>query len=98
MGLMDGKTALIFGVANERSIAWGITKAFHDQGAKIGFSYAGEALERRVRPLAESVGSDFVEPCDVAKDEEIEQVARARPASLWPGRYPGACGRLCQPR
>ena len=76
MGLMDGKTALIFGVANERSIAWGIAKAFHDQGARLGFSYAGEALERRVRPLAESVGSGFVEPCDVAKDEEIEQVAR----------------------
>jgi len=76
MGLMDGKTALIFGVANERSIAWGIAKAFHDQGARLGFSYAGEALERRVRPLAESVGSVFVEPCDVAKDEEIEQVAR----------------------
>ena len=76
MGLMDGKTALIFGVANERSIAWGIAKAFHDQGARLGFSYAGEALERRVRPLAESVGSSFVEPCDVAKDEEIEQVAR----------------------
>jgi len=76
MGLMDGKTALVFGVANERSIAWGIAKAFHDQGAKIGFSYAGEALERRVRPLAESLGSEFVEPCDVSKDEEIEQVAR----------------------
>lgn len=76
MGLMDGKTALIFGVANERSIAWGIAKAFHDQGARLGFSYAGEALERRVRPLAESVGSSFVEPCDVAKDEEIEQVSR----------------------
>jgi enoyl-[acyl-carrier protein] reductase I len=81
MGLMDGKTALIFGVANDHSIAWGIAKAFHEQGAKLGFSYAGEALERRVRPLAESVGSDFVEPCDVTKDEDIEQVAqRARQA------------------
>jgi len=81
MGLMDGKTALIFGVANERSIAWGIAKAFHEQGARLGFSYAGETLERRVRPLAQSVGSNFVEPCDVAKDEEIDQVAqRAREA------------------
>jgi enoyl-[acyl-carrier protein] reductase I len=81
MGVMDGKTALIFGVANERSIAWGIAKAFHEQGARLGFSYAGEALERRVRPLAESVGSSFVEPCDVAKDEQIDQVAqRAREA------------------
>lgn len=76
MGVLDGKTALIFGVANERSIAWGIAKAFHEQGARLGFSYAGETLERRVRPLAESVGSSFVEPCDVAKDEEIDQVAR----------------------
>jgi enoyl-[acyl-carrier protein] reductase I len=81
MGLLDGKTALIFGVANDHSIAWGIAKAFHEQGAKLGFSYAGEALERRVRPLAESVASDFVEPCDVTKDEDIEQVAlRARQA------------------
>lgn len=76
MGLMDGKTAVIFGVANERSIAWGITKAFHAQGAQIGLSYAGEVLERRVRPLAESIGCTFVEECDVASDEQIEAVAR----------------------
>ena len=57
MGLLDGKVALIFGVANERSIAWGITKAFHEQGATIGLSYAGEVLERRVRPLAQSVAA-----------------------------------------
>lgn len=76
MGLMDGKTAMIFGVANERSIAWGITKAFHDQGARIGLSYAGEVLERRVRPLAESIGCNFVEECDVASDEQIEAVAK----------------------
>ena len=79
MGLMDGKTALVFGLANDRSIAWGITKAFHEQGARLGISYAGEALERRVRPLAESIGCAFVEPCDVSKDEDIERVAgRAR--------------------
>ena len=72
MGLLEGKKALIFGVANDHSIAWGIAKALHDHGVQLGFSYAGEALERRVRPLAESVGSDFVEPCDVSKDEDID--------------------------
>ncbi len=76
MGLLQGKTALIFGVANDRSIAWGIAKAFHEQGAVLGFSYAGEALERRVRPLAQSVGSTFIEPCDVTQDEAIRQVAQ----------------------
>lgn len=74
MGLLTGKTALIFGVANERSIAWGITKAFHEHGAKIGLSYAGEVLERRVRPLAESIGCLFVEQCDVTQDADIEKV------------------------
>lgn len=74
-GLLSGKHALIFGVANERSIAWGIAKSFHEQGATIGLSYAGEALERRVRPLAQSIGCDFVEECDVASDEQIQRVA-----------------------
>ena len=76
MSLLTGKTALVFGLANDRSIAWGITRAFHAQGATLGLSYAGEALERRVRPLAESLGVTFVEPCDVADDAQIEQVAR----------------------
>ncbi|MEZ0394825.1 MAG: enoyl-ACP reductase [Anaerolineales bacterium] len=75
MGLLDGKTALIFGVANERSIAWGIAQALHAQGARLGLSYAGEALEKRVRPLAESLGCDFVEPCDVSRDEQIAALA-----------------------
>lgn len=75
MSLLQGKTAIIFGVANERSIAWGIAKALHEHGAAIGLSYAGEALERRVRPLAESIGVTFVEPCDVAFDKQIQQVA-----------------------
>jgi len=76
MNILKGKTALIFGVANNRSIAWGITQAFHEQGATIGLSYAGEMLERRVRPLAESIGCTFVEPCDVTKDDEIADVAK----------------------
>lgn len=76
MGLLEGKTALIFGLANERSIAWGITQAMHREGAKIGISYAGEALERRVRPLAEQVGCTFLEECDVTQDEHISAIAR----------------------
>jgi enoyl-[acyl-carrier protein] reductase I len=72
MGLMTGKKALIFGVANERSIAWGITKAFHREGAKIGLSYAGDAFKDRVLPLAPAVGADFVEACDVGRDDQID--------------------------
>ena len=74
MGLMTGKKALIFGVANERSIAWGITKAFHREGAKIGLSYAGDAFKDRVLPLAPQVGADFVEACDVGKDDQIDAI------------------------
>jgi len=75
MGLLDGKTALIFGLANERSIAWGITQAMHREGAKIGISYAGEMLERRVKPLAEQIGCKWVEECDVTKDDQIDSIA-----------------------
>ncbi|MBN1146897.1 MAG: enoyl-ACP reductase [Anaerolineales bacterium] len=75
MSLLEGKTALIFGVANKRSIAWGIAQAFHEQGATLGLSYAGEVLERRVRPLAEEIGCAFVEPCDVSQDSQIQRVA-----------------------
>ncbi|MFZ5809932.1 MAG: enoyl-ACP reductase FabI [Chloroflexota bacterium] len=76
MGLLENKVALVFGLANERSIAWGITKAFSEQGAQLGISYAGEVLERRVRPLAEQVGCTFVEPCDVADDAQITAIAQ----------------------
>jgi len=82
MGLLDGKTALVFGLANDRSIAWGIIQAFHEQGARVGISYAGEVLERRVRPLAEKIGCTFVEPCDVASDEEIVRVAEKAAAEF----------------
>ncbi len=71
MGLMDGKRGLILGVANDHSIAWGIARALHREGATLGFTYAGEALERRVRPLAESLGAPLIAPCDVTRDEEI---------------------------
>jgi enoyl-[acyl-carrier protein] reductase I len=79
MGLLDGKKGLIMGVANDHSIAWGIAQALHAEGAELGFTYVGEALERRVRPLAQSLGSTLVEPCDVQSDEEIDAlIARAR--------------------
>jgi enoyl-[acyl-carrier protein] reductase I len=74
MGLLDGKTALIFGVANDHSIAWGIARALHGEGAEIGFSTIESLIDKRVRPLAESLGSTFVEPCDVQQDAEIERV------------------------
>lgn len=72
MGLLDGKKALIFGVANKDSIGWGVARAFHREGATVGFSYAFDTLERRVRPLAESINSDFVELCDVSRDEDVD--------------------------
>ncbi len=74
MGLMDGKNALIFGVANKNSIAWGITKALHAEGASIGLSYAIPQLEKRVFPLAEEIGCTFVERADANNDEELDTV------------------------
>ena len=65
-GMMKGKRGLIMGLANDRSLAWGVAKALGDQGAELAFSYQGEALERRVAPLAEQVGSDFLLDCDVS--------------------------------
>jgi len=74
MGLLDGKNALIFGVANDHSIAWGIAQALHEAGAEVGFSSIESLLDKRVRPLAASIGSTFVEPCDVQSDAEIARV------------------------
>jgi len=71
MGILEGKKALVFGVANKRSIAWGIVEAFLREGATVGISYAGEVLEKRVLPLAEEAGIAFVEQCDVTSDEQI---------------------------
>ncbi len=74
MGILEGKKALIFGVANNRSIAWGIAQALHREGAQLAFSYAGAALLRRVAPLAEQVGADFVEQCDLSHDDDLESL------------------------
>ena len=74
MGLLEGKTALVFGVANDHSIGWGIARALHAQGAMLGFSSVEALLDRRVRPLAATLGSTFVEPCDVRDDAQIAAV------------------------
>ncbi|MFD1613356.1 enoyl-ACP reductase FabI [Sphingomonas tabacisoli] len=81
--LMKGKRGLIMGLANERSLAWGISKKLREAGAELAFSYQGEALEKRVRPLAAELGSDFLLDCDVsdmaALDRTFEELA-----ARWP--------------
>ena len=72
--LMEGKRGLIMGVANDRSIAWGIAKAVAGQGAELAFTYQSEALAKRVRPLAGSVGSDMVLECDVSDDDSMDRL------------------------
>jgi enoyl-[acyl-carrier protein] reductase I len=84
MDLLKGKKGLIFGVANQRSIAWGIAEACRKQGAELGFTYLNEALGKRVIPLAESLNSELILPCDVQKDEEIEAVFK-RVKEQWGG-------------
>ena len=76
-GLMAGKKGLIMGVANDRSIAWAISKAAHAQGAQLAFTYQGEALQKRVTPLAQSIGSDIIVPCDVTDDASIDATFNA---------------------
>jgi enoyl-[acyl-carrier protein] reductase I len=80
--LMQGKRGLVMGVANNRSIAWAIAQAVAAQGGEVAFTYQGEALEKRVRPLAQSIGSDFLVPCDVASDAAMDD-AFAALAGKW---------------
>ena len=80
--LMKGKRGLVMGVANERSIAWGIAKALHGEGAELAFSYQGEAFGKRVEPLAASVGSDFLLDVDVSDDASLD-AAFARIGERW---------------
>ena len=82
--LLRGKKVVIFGVANEKSIAWAIARSFHEQGAELAITYAGEAFEKRVRPLAESINAVAILPCNVTSDDEIETVFREL-GSLWGG-------------
>ncbi len=72
--LMKGKRGLVMGVANERSIAWGMAKALHDAGAEMAFTYQGDAFGKRVKPLAESIGSDILIDCDVSNEGDLDNV------------------------
>ena len=81
-GLMEGKRGLVMGLANDKSLAWGIARKLHEHGAEMAFSYQGEALEKRVRPLAESIGQDFLIDCDVA-DMAALDAAFARLKGRW---------------
>jgi len=79
MGLLEGKKGLVLGIANDHSIAWGIAQAMHREGADLGCTFFGDVLEKRVRPLAESLNAKLIEPCDVGSDEQIAQlIARTR--------------------
>ncbi|WIW88261.1 enoyl-ACP reductase FabI [Sphingobium sp. V4] len=83
-GLMAGKRGLIMGLANDKSLAWGIAKALHEQGAELAFSYQGDALAKRVKPLAEQVGSDFLIDCDVTDMDKLD-AAFGEIESRWGG-------------
>lgn len=74
MGLMTGKRGVIFGVANDKSIAWGIAQQLRAAGAELAFTYLNEALEKRVRPLAESLGATIILPCDVQNEDQMVNV------------------------
>ena len=84
MSLLQGKKALIFGIANDKSIAWSIAQAFKEQGAELAITYAGEAFEKRVRPLAESLNATLILPCNVTSDEEIKAVFN-EVSKVWDG-------------
>ena len=71
--LMEGKRGLIMGVANDRSIAWGVARACHEAGAELAFTYQGEAFGKRLEPLAQSIGSDFMVDCDVTDDASLDR-------------------------
>lgn len=72
--LMRGKRGLVMGVANDHSIAWGIARALHAQGAEMAFTYQDEAFGKRLRPLAESIGANIVMPCDASKEEDLDRI------------------------
>jgi len=84
MSVLKGKKALIFGVANERSIAWAIARTLHEHGAEVALTYASEPLEKRVRPLGESLGASAILPCNVADDDEIRGVFSTL-SDMWDG-------------
>jgi enoyl-[acyl-carrier protein] reductase I len=82
-GLMAGKRGLIMGLANDKSLAWGIAKKLHEEGAELAISYQGEVMEKRVRPLAEQLGCDFLIDCDVSTEAELDKTF-ATLSARWP--------------
>jgi enoyl-[acyl-carrier protein] reductase I len=82
-GYMNGKRGLIMGLANDRSLAWGIAQKLHAEGAELCFSYQGDAMEKRVRPLADQLGCDFLIDCDVSTEAELDKTF-ATLAAKWP--------------
>jgi enoyl-[acyl-carrier protein] reductase I len=84
MGLLEGKKALIFGVANEKSIAWAVAEAFRREGAEVALAYAGEAVAKRVMPLGESIGASLILPCDVRSDADLARLF-AEVGKAWGG-------------
>lgn len=82
--VLRGKKAVVFGVANDKSIAWAIARLFHEQGAELAITYAGDLLEKRVRPLAESINAAAILPCNVTSDEEIAAVF-SELGKIWDG-------------
>ena len=97
--LLDGKRGLILGIANKRSIAWGIAQAAHREGARLAVTYQGERLEENVRELAAQLRDPLVLPCDVTKDEDLDGARRRRSATSsagstsWSTRWPSRCAR-----
>ncbi len=98
MSLLAGKKALILGVANDRSIGWGIAQFLKRNGASIALSYMNEAIEKRVAPLAEEIGADFTFELDVAQDSHIEQLPKMVEKKLGKIRYIGSFVGLCRKR
>ena len=82
--LLKGKKVVIFGIANDKSIAWAIARLFHEQGAELAITYAGDILEKRVRPLAESINAAAILPCNVTSDAEIDSVF-SEIGKIWDG-------------
>ena len=92
--LMKGKRGLIMGIANDHSIAWGIAKTLAAQGAELAFTYQGEALGKRVKPLADQLGVSLVLPCDVEDIESVDAVFETLKATWGTTGFPGPCHRL----
>ena len=91
---MRGKRGLVMGVANNRSIAWGIAQACAAQGAELAFTYQGDALKKRVEPLAAELGSKLVLPCDVTDNASMDAVFAELGKHVGAARLPRACHRL----